>query len=609
MSDERDPATDTPGPDQRRVPEGGEWSGTQGSAAQGSAARESAAHESAAHEPAAPREDVQWHEDQHASQPWDPWAPPPAEAAQPVDQTQPVAADHTQPVDQTQPVAADHTQPVDLSHTQEISGAPGVGAPRHGTPHHEDAPHHDAPTAWAHEPTGWPGDQAAHGGRAPLGSSPVPGAQTDPGNHSHPSAAAAGQAAGVPTAAAHGGWDPITADHADGGYGGQRARWAGDHPVPATAPHQKGPGWGALVAVAAVAALVAATLGGMFGGWLGATDRLGFGRLDRTPTSIPSAGAGATARPEGSIANIAAKALPSVVTIKVKGADGAGTGSGFVLDRDGHIITNNHVVASAADGGTIKVELSNGTEISATIVGRDGSYDLAVLKTSRTDLQPLVMGSSKDVVVGDQVIAVGAPLGLESSVTSGIVSALDRPVSPGGDGDQQSFINAIQTDAAINPGNSGGPLLDMQGHVIGINSAIARIPGSSDSQSGNIGVGFSIPSDQVVKTAQQLIKTGKAEHPVIGVILDRQYTGEGVKILESASGGSGNPVTPNGPAGKAGVKPGDVIVEFDGRPVNDPDDLVVAIRAKSVGDRVSMKVRRGSETISVTVTLTGTSGS
>jgi putative serine protease PepD len=559
MSDERSPATDSPGPE-----------------------RGSAAEEPATHEPGAPRHDVQWHEDPAASQAWDPWAPPPPEqpaaAGQPVEQTQPVSPD--QPVgreqpDHTRPV--DHTQPVDLSHTQEISGA---GAP---------------PTAWAQEPTGWPGGQQPQ----PQGAPAHPAAAPYPGDHAAAAAAPGPQA----------GWDPITASRADGGYRGQQSQWAGDHPVPASAPHQKGPGWGALVAVAAVAALVAATLGGMFGGWLGATDRLGFGSLDRTPTSIPSAGAGSTARPEGSIANIAAKALPSVVTIKVKGADGAGTGSGFVLDRDGHIITNNHVVASAADGGTIKVELSNGTEINATIAGRDSSYDLAVLKTSRTDLQPLVMGSSKDVVVGDQVIAVGAPLGLESSVTSGIVSALDRPVSPGGDGDQQSFINAIQTDAAINPGNSGGPLLDMQGHVIGINSAIARIPGSSDSQSGNIGVGFSIPSDQVVRTAAQLIKTGKALHPVIGVILDRQYTGEGVKILDSASGGSGNPVTPDGPAGKAGVKPGDVIVEFDGKPVNDPDDLVVAIRAKSVGDMVSMKVRRGSETISVTVTLTGTSGS
>jgi putative serine protease PepD len=363
------------------------------------------------------------------------------------------------------------------------------------------------------------------------------------------------------------------------------------------------------VGVAAVAALVAAILGGAFGGWLGATDRLNFSGLDRAPSSIPKAGAGATARPDGSIANIAAKALPSVVTIKVRGADGAGTGSGFVIDRDGHIITNNHVVAGAADDGSITVELAGGTEIKASVVGRDASYDLAVLKTSRRDLQPLTMGRSSDVVVGDQVIAVGAPLGLESTVTSGIVSALNRPVSPGGDGDQQSYINAIQTDAAINPGNSGGPLLNMQGQVIGVNTAIARVPGATDSQSGNIGVGFSIPSDQVVKTAEQLIKTGSAQHPVIGVVLDRQFSGDGVKILAERTSNSGDPVDPDGPAGKAGIKPGDVIIEFDGRKVTDADDLVVAIRAKDVGDRVSMKVRRGSETIAVTLTLAGKSGS
>ncbi len=498
---------------------------------------------------------------------WDPWAPPGR-------------------------TAGDHTQPVDLSQTQEVPGA----GPR-ATPPVTDP-------VWAAEPTGWPGEapaqqrgsDAAHpSGEQPTGFPATPA--------SHPPYPASQSAA--PVTSSGGGWDPITSATADAGYAGQAAPWVGHRPPEASAPQQKGPGWGALVAVAAVAALVAAGLGGVFGGWLGATGRVDFGSLDRTPSSIPRAGAGATSRPEGSIANIAAKALPSVVTIKVAGADGGGTGSGFVLDRDGHIITNNHVVASAASGGTIKVELSNGTEIEATIAGRDGSYDLAVLKTDRTDLVPLVIGSSKDVVVGDEVIAVGAPLGLESSVTSGIVSALNRPVSPGGDGNQQSFINAIQTDAAINPGNSGGPLLNMAGQVIGVNSAIARIPGATDTQSGNIGVGFSIPSDQVVKTAEQLIKTGSAQHPVIGVVLDREFAGDGVRILLKASSNSGPPVDPKGPAGKAGIKAGDVIVEFDGRRVTDPDDLVVAIRAKSVGDDVSMKVRRGSETISVTLTLSG----
>ncbi|SDO59680.1 putative serine protease PepD [Pedococcus dokdonensis] len=508
---------------------------------------------------------------------WDPWAPPGRSSG-------------------------DQTQPVDLHHTQELQGH-SPQPPTQASPEPQGSSQPQPPAVeepvWAAEPTGWPFDSPA---AEPVAQQPAPEPTGFPTE-----AAAQGPLGGgpQPTSPSATGWDPISSPTADAGYAGQPAPWVGQRPPEASAPQQKGPGWGALVAVSAIAALVAACLGGVFGGWLSSTGRIDFSGLDRTPSSIPSAGAGSTARPQGSIANIAANALPSVVTIKVDGADGGGTGSGFVIDRDGHIITNNHVVASAASGGTIKVELANGTEIDATIAGRDGSYDLAVLKTSRTDLEPLVIGSSKDVVVGDQVIAVGAPLGLESTVTSGIVSALNRPVSPGGDGNQQSYINAIQTDAAINPGNSGGPLLNMAGQVIGVNSAIARIPGATDTQSGNIGVGFSIPSDQVLKTAEQLIKTGSAQHPVIGVVLDREFTGDGVRILAKESDTSGPPIDPQGPAAKAGIKAGDVIVEFDGRRVTDPDDLVVAIRAKSVGDSVSMKVRRGSETISVTLTLSG----
>jgi putative serine protease PepD len=217
----------------------------------------------------------------------------------------------------------------------------------------------------------------------------------------------------------------------------------------------------------------------------------------------------------------------------------------------------------------------------------------------------LVLGNSSAVVVGDSVIAVGAPLGLDSTVTSGIVSALNRPVTAGGAGaSSASFINAIQTDAAINPGNSGGPLLDMSGRVIGVNSAIARVASalSADGQSGNIGVGFAIPSDQVRKTAEQLIASGKATHPVVGVLLDTTYKGEGVKIASVPQNGS-PPITKGGPADKAGLKPGEVIVRLDGRPVTGPDEFVVAVRAKSVGETVQLTVRTASRERTVKMIL------
>jgi len=355
----------------------------------------------------------------------------------------------------------------------------------------------------------------------------------------------------------------------------------------------------AVVAGALAIALVAALLGGIAGAYL-------VRRGDGVAARLPAAPAGSTVRPAGSIADIAARTLPSVVTIKVKGPDASGTGSGFVLRRDGYILTNNHVVEPAAKSGKITVLFSDGKRAVAKVVGRDESYDLAVIQVDRSDLPVLGFGVSSTVVVGDPVIAVGAPLGLDSTVTSGIVSALNRPVTPGGSGDSTaSFINAIQTDAAINPGNSGGPLLDMSGRVIGVNSAIARVAGAespSGGQSGSIGVGFAIPSDQARKTAEQLISTGKATHPVIGVMLDTSYDGEGVKIATGAKNGN-PPITKGGPADKAGLKPGDVILKFAGRPVTDPDEFVVAIRARSVGDEVELTVRRENTERSVKITL------
>jgi len=277
-----------------------------------------------------------------------------------------------------------------------------------------------------------------------------------------------------------------------------------------------------------------------------------------------------------------------------------------VLRRDGYILTNNHVVDVAATSGTITVLFSDGKSAKAKIIGRDESYDLAVIQVDRRNLPALTFGASSAAVVGDPVIAVGAPLGLDSTVTSGIISALNRPVTTGGSGDSTaSFINAIQTDAAINPGNSGGPLLDMSGQVIGVNSAIARVAGSQSpaaEQSGNIGVGFSIPSDQARKTAEQLIATGDSTHPVIGVMIDTTYEGEGVKIADGPKNGS-PAITKGGPADKAGLKPGDVILRFGGRPVTDPDEFVVAIRAMSVGDEVELTVRRGGTERSVKMTL------
>jgi putative serine protease PepD len=374
----------------------------------------------------------------------------------------------------------------------------------------------------------------------------------------------------------------------------------GSGPQGSPARQRLGPGTiAALVAGAVATAMVAAVLGGMAGAFL-------VSRGDGGDASLPPLVTGSTARPEGSIADIAARVLPSVVTIKVEGPSAAGTGSGFVLRKDGYILTNNHVVEAATAKGKITVLFSDGKSADATVIGRDESYDLAVVRVSRRNLPVLALGASSAVVVGDPVIAVGAPLGLDSTVTSGIVSALNRPVTAGGAGaSSASFINAIQTDAAINPGNSGGPLLDLSGRVIGVNSAIARVA-SSDSpfggQSGNIGVGFAIPSDQARKTAEQLIANGKATHPVIGVMIDTTYQGEGVKISAVAKNGS-PPITKGGPADKAGLKPGDVIVKFGGSVVTDPDEFVVAIRAKSVGEAVELTVRRGSQVRTVKMTL------
>lgn len=308
-------------------------------------------------------------------------------------------------------------------------------------------------------------------------------------------------------------------------------------------------------------------------------------------------------RAPDSVAGIASTALPSVVALEVSGNQGRGSGSGFVIREDGYILTNNHVVdAATGRGGSITVVFADGSQADASIVGATSDYDIAVVKVERTGLVPLPLGDSDAVVVGDPVVAVGAPLGLQGTVTSGIVSAVNRPVTAG-DATGQAFINAIQTDAAINPGNSGGPLVNLAGEVVGVNSAIAQLPGAVLSGTGSIGLGFAIPSNQVRRTAEQLIETGEATYPYIGVMLDERYTGEGVQVLAAPEGSATTPVEPDSPADRAGIRPGDVILAVDGRPVTEPDEVVVAIRARAPGEVVTLRVRSGSEERDVRVVL------
>jgi putative serine protease PepD len=304
-------------------------------------------------------------------------------------------------------------------------------------------------------------------------------------------------------------------------------------------------------------------------------------------------------RKPGSIAGIAARVSPSVVSIEVSRGNSGGSGSGFFLDNTGHILTNNHVISLVATAGaSMRVQLANGKTYDAKLVGRDVAYDLAVIKIKVTDAPALQLGDSDAVQVGDGVIAIGSPLGLTGTVTSGIISAKNRPVTSGSGTKESSFINAIQTDAAINPGNSGGPLVDLSGAVVGINSAIATTGSGFGGQSGSIGLGFAIPINQAKKTAEQLIKTGSATYPIMGIAIDTRYNGVGALISSEANG-----ITPNGPAEKAGLKAGDLIIEINGKEIQSSDELIVAIRSQNVGDQVKIKFKRNAITREVTVIL------
>ncbi|POX40472.1 protease [Streptomyces sp. Ru73] len=355
-----------------------------------------------------------------------------------------------------------------------------------------------------------------------------------------------------------------------------------------------------------VGAVVLALVAGGVGGGVGASIERNGGVGD---VRLPQVSGEQTGRAPGSVAGIARTTLPGVVTLHVRGGGEEGTGTGFVLDRSGHLLTNNHVVAAGGGDGKISVTFSGGETATGRVVGRDSGYDLAVVKVDGVDgLRPLTLGNSDEVQVGDPVVAIGAPFDLANTVTAGIISAKQRPITAGGeggDGSDVSYVDALQTDAPINPGNSGGPLVDGQAHVIGINSAI-RAAGSGDSlggeQGGSIGLGFAIPINQGKRVAEELINTGRATHPVIGVTLDMGYTGDGARVSAKARGG-GAAVTPGGPGARAGIRAGDLITEVDGSAVHTGEELIIKIRSHRPGDRLKLTVERDGHRRTVEVTL------
>ncbi|WP_067178789.1 S1C family serine protease [Microtetraspora niveoalba] len=375
--------------------------------------------------------------------------------------------------------------------------------------------------------------------------------------------------------------------------------WGPPPPFP-PAPVRTAPPARLYLALAVVIALVAGTAGSL-GTYLLTRPRSGPDPSYRLG-AMPSA---SISRAPESVAGVAARVLPSVVSLEVKGNQEAGTGSGFVI-QGGYIVTNNHVVAVAAQSGEIRIRFNNRRSTTAKIIGRDPNSDIAVVKPEDTFGAPEVtLGNSDGVVVGDPVIAIGSPLGLTGTVTTGIVSSLNRPVEAGGEsGTDYALINAIQTDAAINPGNSGGPLVNTAGQVIGVNSAIATLGSGAaiGQQTGSIGLGFAIPVNHVRRVAQELITTGSARTSRIGITIDSEYRGQGVRIASGATGGE-PAVTPGGPADKAGIKPGDIILEVDGQPVDDSRELIVTIRSKAPGDRVRIRFQHDGDEKTATVTV------
>ncbi|MDX3690527.1 trypsin-like peptidase domain-containing protein [Streptomyces europaeiscabiei] len=567
---------------------------------------------------------------------------PPAPSAPPVPVETP-AASAPAPAHEPSAAPAESTAPAtpagttaDNAPTTQLPPVPPTAPETGATAVQPQVPHTEQPTAQqptAHQPhpelvsAGAPGYAEAAGqgqgygmgqapgggyGQAPggAGSSAPDAAWPPPAPPAVPSYADNGTGAYADGAGAYGDAGAAGGAGGPGGSGGPGGPGGGgwgsswqqtQQPAPKPAGNKRG----GLIAAILVAALVA---GGVGGG-------IGYTLADRNDNSTGSTtvsasqNGGDVKRAAGTVAAVASSALPSTVTIEASNSDGdGGTGTGFVFDKEGHIVTNNHVVAEAVDGGKVTASFPDGKKYDAEVVGHAQGYDVAVikLKNAPSNLQPLTLGDSDKVAVGDSTIAIGAPFGLSNTVTTGIISAKNRPVasSDGSSGSKASYMSALQTDASINPGNSGGPLLDARGNVIGINSAIQSASNGSfgSGQAGSIGLGFAIPINQAKNVAQQLIRTGKPVYPVIGASVSLEEGTGGAKITDSGEGGADS-ITAGGPAAKAGLKPGDVITKLDDHVIDSGPTLIGEIWTHLPGDKVTLTYTRDGKTRTADVTL------
>jgi putative serine protease PepD len=519
----------------------------------------------------------------HADSPETPAAPPPPAPAPEAPGSQPSSpvAPFPQPATPPTPAAAAAKQPAPATPPASAAAAPGSSLPQPQSGTTAAVP-------------GWPGRE--HGAAGPsAGGTATSGAYGGPQTSSPTTPAPPGAPApGAPASA-----PPVPPQSP--GHPQPPSQPPSASPVP---PPPPGRGRRAVaVLTAAGLMLVSATGGALLA--LNLDDNSNTSTPVATSLSTPASSSSDSA-PDEPLSEAAAAVLPSVVSISFDAGQVSGSGSGIIISDDGQILTNNHVVASVADGGDLKVTFSDGSTADADIVGRDPATDLAVIKAKDVSgLTPAKFGSSESLHVGDTVLAIGSPLGLDGSVSSGIVSALGRsvtlgaeeesPFGGGGSGNSQAVvIDAIQTDAAINPGNSGGALVNTSGEVVGINTAIASLAQGTSGQGGNIGVGFAIPIDSAKDIAQQLIDHGEVTHAFLGVRLTEPENGGGALIVGVEEGQ---------PAAQAGLQAGDLITKVGDNDVRNAADLTAAIRTLKPGDKVTVSYTRDGEQKTAEVTL------